>query len=61
MLTVTECKAHATECQLLMTVPEISIQRATVLMAMSRSWVALTVLTERYTAIVDEEEGRPTN
>jgi hypothetical protein len=61
MLTVTECKAHAAECQHLMTAREISIQRATVLMAMSRSWVALTVLTERYTAILDEEKGRPAN
>jgi hypothetical protein len=35
--------------------------RATVLSAMSRSWVALTVLTERYTAILNEEEERPAN
>jgi hypothetical protein len=61
MLTAAECEAHATECNLLVTVPDISIRRTTVLSAMSRSWVALTVLTERYTAILNEEEERPAN
>jgi hypothetical protein len=33
----------------------VSLQRATVLLAMSRSWTALTNQTDRYDAIMKEE------
>ena len=56
MIATVECRAYATECQDLGSTAGISIQRATVLMAMSRSWTALANQTERLEAILRDED-----
>ena len=56
MLTSPQCKAYATDCQQLGSAAEISIQRATILMAMSRSWTTLANQMLRYDTIAKEED-----
>ena len=56
MLTSPQCKAYATHCQQLGSAAEISIQRATILMAMSRSWTTLANQMLRYDTIIQEED-----
>jgi hypothetical protein len=41
MITASECRAHSAQCMLMGRAPDISIQRATILLAMSRTWTAL--------------------
>jgi hypothetical protein len=55
MPTESECRIHALSCQRLSAEPGTSLQRATALMAMALSWVALANQTKRYEAIVEEE------
>jgi hypothetical protein len=55
MISVSQCKTYASECQHLGMVSDISIQRGTALLAMSRSWSALASQTERYDTIRKEE------
>jgi hypothetical protein len=55
MMSTTQCKANAAECQHLGMAFNISIPRATALLAMARSWAALASQTERYDAIRKEE------
>jgi hypothetical protein len=55
MISTTQCRTNAAECRHLGTVVDISIQRATALLAMSQSWTALASQTERYDAIRKEE------
>jgi hypothetical protein len=57
VLTSSQCKIYATDCQQLGLTAEISIQRATILMAMSRSWTTLANQMLRYDTII-QEEGR---
>jgi hypothetical protein len=66
MISTTQCKTNAAECQHLAMIFDISERRATALLAMSRSWAVLAGQTERYDAIRKEEGpfaasyGRPT-
>jgi hypothetical protein len=55
MISTTQCKTYAAECQQLGTVSDISIPRATALLAMSRSWTALASQMAWYNAIRREE------
>jgi|GEM_PF-2667762 len=55
MISTTQCKTYASECQHLGTVFDISIERATALLAMSRSWNVLANQMQRYDAIRKEE------
>jgi hypothetical protein len=55
MISTTQCKTNAAECQHLGMVVDISIRRAAALLAMSRSWTTLAGQTERYDAIRKEE------
>jgi hypothetical protein len=55
MISTTQCKTYAAECQHLGMVFDISIRRATALLAMSRSWTELASQTEQYDAIRREE------
>jgi hypothetical protein len=56
MLTSPQCRIHAMDCQQLGLAADISIQRATILMAMSRSWTTLANQMQRYDTIVKEED-----
>ena len=55
MISVAECKTHAVECERLGRVADISIQRATALLAMAQTWEMLADDTTRYEAIVMAE------
>ncbi len=55
MVTAQQCKAYSSCCMALARAANVSTQRATVLMAMARSWVGLANQTERFEAIVKEE------
>jgi len=55
MISTSQCRINAAECQRLGMVFDISIQRATALLAMSRSWTALAGQKERYDAVRKEE------
>jgi len=50
-----QCRAYATEHQLLGRDVEISMQRATILMGISRSWTILAGQIERLSVIQKEE------
>ena len=56
MVSQTQCRAHAENYKRLAVVPKISIQRATVLMAISRSWITLAGQLDRLAAIEAEEK-----
>jgi hypothetical protein len=56
VLTSSQCKIYATDCQQLGLAGDISMQRATILMAMSRSWTTLANQVLRYDTIVKEED-----
>ena len=56
MIIASQCKIYAKDCQQLGLAADISTQRATILMAMSRSWTTLANQMLRYTII--KEEGR---
>jgi len=55
MIFTTQCKTYAAECHHRGTAFDISIQRGTALLAMSRSWTALAGQMEHYDAIRKEE------
>jgi hypothetical protein len=59
LITAARCKTYARECRRLGTATDISVQRVTVLMAMSRSWTALANQKERLDDIVTSEGLRP--
>ena len=52
MISVAECETHAAHCERLGREPDISIQRATALLAMAQTWEMLAEETARYEAIV---------
>jgi hypothetical protein len=56
MIVALQCKIYATDCQQLGLAGDISMQRATILMAMSRSWTTLANQVLRYDTIVKEED-----
>jgi hypothetical protein len=55
MISVAECQTHAEECERLGRVADISIQRATALLAMAHTWEMLADEITRYEAIVMAE------
>jgi hypothetical protein len=57
MIIASQCKIYATDCRQLGLAADISMQRATILMAMSRSWTTLANQMLRYDTII-KEEGR---
>jgi hypothetical protein len=56
MISGQECRTYSADCETLGTNLAISMQRATILLAMSRSWTALATQSDRYDAIVKEED-----
>ena len=55
MLTAQQCRAFASNCVTLGADTNLSMQRATILLAMSRSWTTLANQIERYETIVKAE------
>jgi hypothetical protein len=55
MISAVQCRKYAAECQAMGMAADISIQRATILMAMATSWDALAQQTEWYEAIEKTE------
>lgn len=55
MITIVQCKDNMRECKQLGIAPEISIQRATAIMAICNAWTALERHVARYEAIVKAE------
>lgn len=55
MMSAAECKGHGARCVVLAMSPAISIERAAILLAMSRTWAMLVEQTARYEAILTEE------
>jgi len=55
MISPAQCKTYARTCERLARAADISIQRATVLMAIANSWDTLTLQTARYDDIVRAE------
>jgi hypothetical protein len=56
MITQVQCRSYAENYQQLGRVVEISIQRATILMAISQSWTTLGFQLDRLAAIEAEEK-----
>jgi len=54
-LSEAECRFYAADCERLAKAHDISIERATALMAMAQSWEMLAEDTARYEAIVKAE------
>jgi hypothetical protein len=58
MLTASECRTHSEICARLGTKNNISVQRAAILLAMSRSWTALAGQADQYEAVLKKETRR---
>jgi hypothetical protein len=57
MISAEQCRTHSAACVTLGLAADASIQRATVLLAMSRSWISLGDQKDRYDSIVEEEDN----
>jgi hypothetical protein len=57
MITSEQCKTYLTECEVMGTSPEISIQRATALMGICHALAALAQRLKRYDGVVQKENG----
>jgi hypothetical protein len=55
VISANECREYAAECRRLATAPNISIQRAAILLALARSWDELASQIEQYDTILREE------
>jgi hypothetical protein len=55
MISSTECRKNATDCFNLAAGPDVTVQRRTALLAMTRSWTTLANQIERLHAIMKEE------
>jgi hypothetical protein len=55
MISAEQCRAYSAQCAVLGRASDISAQRATILLAMSRTWVALANQKDRYDAMVASE------
>jgi hypothetical protein len=51
MITLAECKAHLSECQALGTDPNISVRRATAIMAIAVAWGSVARAVAEYEVI----------
>lgn len=58
MISGQQCRIYSAACVALGMSADISIQRATILLAMSRSWTALATQKDRYDSILEEEGER---
>jgi hypothetical protein len=59
MVSAEQCRAHSAEYAARGMEPNVSVQRANILTAMSRSWATLAKQTDRDEALVKEEGRRP--
>jgi uncharacterized protein related to proFAR isomerase len=57
MISADECKTRLIDCQTLGTSADISIERATAVMAVCRAWVVLGGAVARYEAVVLKERS----
>ncbi|MEA2979011.1 MAG: hypothetical protein QOF91_3712 [Alphaproteobacteria bacterium] len=57
MITSEQCKTYLTECEVMGSSPEISIQRATALMGICHALAALAQRLKRYDGVVQKENG----
>jgi hypothetical protein len=55
MITSEQCKTYLSECEVMGTSPEISIQRATAILGVYHALAALTQRLKRYDGVVREE------
>ena len=55
MITSEQCKTYLTECEVMRTSPENSIQRATAIMGVYHALAALAQRLKRYDGVVQEE------
>jgi hypothetical protein len=55
MISLAQCRTYSAEYRQQATAADISIQHATILMAMANSWTSLANQTERYHEIRDSE------
>ena len=55
MITSEQCKTYLTECEVMGTSAEISIERATAIMGVCYALVALAQRLKRYDDVVEEE------
>lgn len=58
MISGQQCRTYSAACVALGMSTNISVQRATVLLAMSRSWTTLATQKDRYDSILEEEGER---
>jgi hypothetical protein len=59
MVTAERCSTHSKECLTIGITPEISVRRATILTAISRTWATLAIQTAQYESIFKEKhKGR---
>lgn len=56
MITAAQCKTYLSECEMLGTKADISIQRTTAILAVRRAWVVLAQQVARYDAVIEDEE-----
>ena len=55
MITSEQCKTYLTECEVMRTSPEFSIQRATAIMGVYQALAALAQRLKRYDDVMEEE------
>jgi hypothetical protein len=55
VISANECREYAAECRHLATAPNVSIQRAAILLALAQSWDELARQIEQYQGILREE------
>jgi hypothetical protein len=56
MISAQQCRTYSAQCAALGKAPDVSAQRATILLAMSRTWSALANQTERYDALLAADD-----
>ena len=59
MITAAQCKTYLSECEMLGTKADISIQRATAILAVRRAWVVLAQQVARYDAVRTKKTVAP--
>jgi hypothetical protein len=55
MIAATQCREASADCVMLRSGADISVQRATILLAMSRNWIALANQLDRLKELDDQE------
>lgn len=56
MITSEQCQSYLDECRKLGGAPDISLRRATALMAICRAWVALSRAIAHYNIVLKDED-----